>query len=100
MTDEQSLIPYLFVVDSSTMSRTDALEIIDQLPEVVNWQTILPDAAVLISPLRASDLHRVLHDKFQSKKYIITLLESGKKAGWLNRSAWEFMNHPKSADDV
>lgn len=94
--NDQALFAYLFVIDSSQMPLGEALNKVDKLREVENWQTILPDAAVLVSRLGINDLHRLLKTKLLDQKYLLTLLDRGKKAGWLAKDSWTFMNKPTS----
>jgi hypothetical protein len=90
------LLAYLFVVDSSQISLSEALRAIDKLPEIENWQTVLPDAAILISRLNIQRLNEVLKLNFVDQRYLLTVLERGKKAGWLAKRSWKFMNDPTS----
>lgn len=91
---------YLFVIDSSKMSLDDALnDVVDGLKEVVNWQVILPDAAVLVTELSVKDLNQILRTSLPDQKFILVLLERGKKEGWLAKSSWTFMNEPTSVTD-
>jgi hypothetical protein len=94
--NDHSLFVYLFVIDRTQRELGDALKLIDQLPEVENWQIILPDAAALVSRLTTQQLNQKLRAIFPNQKYIVTLLERGKKAGWLAKTSWNFMNEPTS----
>lgn len=93
------LLSYLFVIDSSTMKLSEALDKINELREVENWHTVLPDAAILISRLSVSELQKLIIATIPSQKYILTLLERGNKSGWLAKSAWSAMNSPTSVFD-
>jgi hypothetical protein len=93
MSDED-LLSYLFVIDSTQLPLGDALKTIDQLHEVENWQTVLPDAAVLVSRLSIQKLDELIRSRFVGQRYLLTLLERGKKAGWLAKRSWTFMNEP------
>lgn len=95
MTDDR-LKSYLFAIDSSTMSLDKALEAIDKIREIENWQIILPDVAVLVSRLDIDGLHEALKEGLPKQKFLITLLEQGKKQGWLAKASWAFMNNPTS----
>lgn len=90
------LSAYLFVIDSSTMSRDDAIEAIDDISAVVNWMKILPDAAVLITPDELKVLNAALRERLPRQRFLLTLLRRGEKNGWLAKDAWEFINQPKS----
>lgn len=90
---------YLFVIDSSTMSRDDAVKEIDKIKSIENWQKILPDAVVLVSKNELKELQNILREIFVDQRYIVILLESGNKNGWLAKSSWEFINIPKSVFD-
>jgi len=92
--NDNPLMSYLFVVDSSTMSRDDAIDKIDKIKEVENWQKILPDAAVLISRLTTKRLNDTIRDSLGEQRYLLTKLDS--KNGWLAKKSWDFMNNPKS----
>jgi hypothetical protein len=89
------LASYLFVIDSSTMSRDDAMNIVDTLSEIVNWQKILPDAAVLVSSNSVNDLQKLLREKMPGQRFMLVGLERANKNGWLAKNSWDFMNNPK-----
>ena len=91
---ENALNSYLFVIDSSTMSRDDAMDKINEIREVENWQKILPDAAVLISRLATKPLNDLLRESLGNQRYIVAKL--GSKNGWLAKNSWDFMNNPTS----
>jgi hypothetical protein len=98
---ERGLQSYLLVVDSTKISLTDAIQRIDDVQEVENWQKILPDAAILVSRLGVFELNEIIKNKLSGgARYILVTLESGKKQGWLAKSAWEFMNNPRSVFDA
>ena len=94
------LFAYLFVIDSTQLSLIEALKIVDRLPEIENWQTVLPDAAVLVSRLNVQQLHQLLKANLLEQRYLLTVLERGKKAGWLAKRSWTFMNDPVSVVDL
>lgn len=98
--NDNKLSSFLFVIDSSQKGLSDALGIIDGISEIENWKVILPDAAVLVSRKNINELNELIKSKIPENKYIITLLERGKKAGWLAKSSWEFMNKPTSVFDA
>ncbi len=93
---DDGLFAYLLVVDSTQLSLSEVLKTVDKLPETENWQTILPDRAVLISRVNIQRLDELLKAHFVDLRYLLTILERGKKAGWLAKKSWEFMNHPES----
>ena len=93
------LISYLLVVDSSQKTLQDWIEKIDLLPEIVNWQKILPDAAVLISRAEVRTVNTLLRDAMPNKRYLLVRTEMGAKQGWLAKSAWDFINKPQAVDD-
>lgn len=90
---------YLFVVDSTTMSLDSAINIVDKIDEVVNWEKVLPDAAVLVSKLDIISLQDILHSNLGTQRYLLTALEKGKKTGWLARDSWIFINNPTSVHE-
>ncbi len=94
--NDDDLLSYLFVIDSTQLPLSEALKTIDQLHEVENWQTVLPDAALLMSRLSIQKLDALIRSRFVGQRYLLTLLERGKKAGWLAKRSWEFMNEPVS----
>jgi hypothetical protein len=96
---ENGLFAYLFVVDSTQLPLPEALKAVDRLAAVENWQTILPDAAVIVSRLSVEQLHELFKAQFVEQRYILTRLEKGKKAGWLAKRSWTFMNEPSSILD-
>lgn len=89
------LASYLFVIDGSTMPLNDAIAKIDNMQSVVNWQTIMPDAAILVSALDTNGLNDKLKEEMPGQRYLIVKLESGKKNGWLPKSFWTFINNPR-----
>jgi hypothetical protein len=93
---DDDLLSYLFVIDSTQLPLSEALKTIDQLPEIENWQTVLPDAAVLVSRLSIQKLDELIRSRLAGQRYLLTLLERGKKAGWLAKRSWTFMNEPVS----
>ncbi|WP_129551676.1 hypothetical protein [Komagataeibacter xylinus] len=88
------LVPYLFVVDRSTMSRDAAIDKLDKIKEIENWQKILPDATVLISRLGTKDLNEIIRNTLGDQRYIIARMDSSN--GWLASKSWDFINKPKS----
>lgn len=94
--NNDDLKPYLFVLDSTQMSRDDAIKVIDGIREIENWQKILPDATVLISRLSMNDLQKSLVAALPGQRYLLVPIERYKKTGWLAKSSWEFMNNPTS----
>jgi len=93
---EGQLIAYLFVVDSSQISLNDAISSLDKAREIENWSKILPDGAILVSKLDVKQLHALIKEAIPNKRYLVTALKRGSKEGWLPKTAWEFMNYPKS----
>ncbi|MFN3878052.1 MAG: hypothetical protein ACK4MH_06720 [Brevundimonas sp.] len=91
------LASYLLVVDSSQTALQKWIDEIDMMVEVVNWQKMLPDAAVLVSEQDIRQLNSLLRKVMPNKRYILVEIENGNKQGWLAKSAWKFMNNPKPA---
>lgn len=93
------LASYLFVIDSSQTSISNILSKIDEVTEIENWQMILPDAIVLVSNLTVQELNARIRDVVPKQRFIVTVLERGKKQGWLTRTAWNFINKPAAVDE-
>ena len=91
---------FLMTFDTTQMSREALIEVIDEIPEIVNWYAFLPAAVCLASELSASDVSRLVRARVPDLRFIIVRMEKGQRQGWLPKSAWGFINDPRPADKV
>ena len=91
---------YLMTFDTTQVSRKLLIEVIDEIPEVVNWYAFLPAALCLVSRLSTSDLSRIIRSRLPKLHFILVRLEKGQRQGWLPTSAWSFINDARPAEKV
>lgn len=91
---------FLLSFDTTQMSRKDLIGVVDSIPEIVNWYAFLPATICLVSRLPIADLTRVIRLRLPNLRFILVRLEKEQRKGWLPRSAWDFMNEPRSPEKV
>lgn len=90
------LKPYLFAYNNSGSTKSELLNYIDTIPEIVNWYDALPHTIFLISDKDSNWLSEKIRIKFKEKLFIITEIKVNHN-GLLYEDVWDFINNPKSA---
>lgn len=100
----ENLHSYLIVFNNAFASREEVTDLIDRIPDVVNWRADLPNCVLAISNLSASALSETLAelnigaDGKTKGQYLVA--EVGKnKQGWLPKSMWRMMNEKHLPDE-
>lgn len=88
---------YLLVVDTTQRDTALVIQVIDRLPDVLNWYKFLPAALTLVTALSLPNLQKLLLRELSGTRYLVSLIEPEKKNGWLPKPAWELMNMPVPA---
>ncbi len=85
---------YLLVFDRSQISRDAMTALIDRISDIENWNAFFENAICVASKKSAQSLSQQIRAEIPEQRFIITEVEAGKKAGWLPRSIWAFLNRP------
>ena len=84
---------YLLVFDRSQIPRSIMADTIDR-SDIENWNAFFENAICFASKKDAHSLSQQIRAEIPEQRFIITEVEAGKKAGWLPRSIWAFLNRP------
>ena len=91
---------FLLTFDTTQMSREALIEVIDDIPQIVNWYAFLPAALCLVSQLPTADVSRVIRSRLPELLFMLVRLEKGQRQGWLPTSAWHFINEARPAGKI
>ncbi len=91
---------YLLVFNPLFGTTREVREYVDSRPEILNWQIVLPNTMLLVSDYSAGDLTQILHSlrRRDGARFMIIDVNTDKN-GWLPKTAWTFMNHPKAVGE-
>ena len=92
------LRPFLFVYDSWGLSRKNVLDFLDKCPEIKNWYAILPNSIIIITNRSVGDVAGLFRNKFKERQFILSEIPNNGYDGWLDKTVWDFVQYPKSAD--
>ena len=91
------MTPYLFSFNATMGTRQQVLTYLDSLPQVLNWYAVLPEAVIIISRQSSSKLSDLIHQRYPLSYFIIAEIPRDNNNGWLPKTAWDFINNPKSS---
>jgi hypothetical protein len=86
---------YVLVLDDS-ITRQEAVTLIDQLNSVKNWYACMGHVVLIVSDVSASTLAEQLRPSFSGRRFIV-LDAATDRNGWLPKQAWDFLRNPKAA---
>jgi hypothetical protein len=86
---------YLLVFDGSQVSRDTVIDVIDKIGDIENWFAFFNNAICIASEKDARSLAQQIRTELPKQRFIITEIQAGKKAGWLPKSIWTFLNRPE-----
>ena len=86
---------YLLVFDRSQVSRDTMTDVIDRIRDIENWYAFFDNAICVASGNDARSLAQQIRAELPKQRFIITEIEAGKKAGWLPKAIWTFLNRPQ-----
>lgn len=89
---------YLFVYDADCGTEEEVLAEIDQIPQIVNWQTMLPSSVTLISNDNLRLLTKRLSRRFNGGRFLVNELTNRLTDGLLTTEEWNFINNPEIAE--
>lgn len=89
---------YLLSFNNNQISRKRLTELINEIPEVVNWYGFFPGAIALVSTVNATELGAIIREKRADEAFQFLIVEKGSDSnGWLPKAVWEFLNKPTKA---
>lgn len=91
------LTPYVVTFDPANGSRQDFLNFLDTLVEIKNWYAFLPGAVFVVSDRDLNTISGLIHKRYASRLFFVSVVSRGLNNGWLPQAAWEFVNNPKSS---
>ncbi len=86
---------YLLVFDQTQISRDTMTDVIDKIGDIENWYAFFENALCVGSRKDAWTLSQQIRAELPKQRFIITEVEAGKKAGWLPKTIWAFLNRPE-----
>ena len=90
------LTPFLLIFNQLEGSRQEILNYLDTCKEIKNWYAFMPEAIFIVSDVDAHALSKIFQGKYPNRYFMITEVTVGKNNGWLDKTAWDFINNPKS----
>lgn len=88
---------FIFAFNSSLGSQQSVLDFLDTRPEILNWLNLLPQSIVLVSEKTVSELTDIIRSKYPGHHFIVSEISGLSSNGFLGKTSWEFINHPKSS---
>ena len=85
---------YLLIFDGSQISRETMTGVIDRIKDIENWFAFFGNVYCLASKKDAHALSRRIRTELPEQRFILTEVEAGKKAGYLPKSIWTFLDRP------
>jgi hypothetical protein len=87
---------YAVISASPAEEREKLLEVIDKLPEIVNWRTA-SGAIFVVSEKSENWISNKIHAVFPSLIFLVTLIDVEQSQGYQDEETWKFMQNPKKA---
>jgi len=84
-------LSYIFIHEDAFGSTADIIKYIDDIPEILNWSTELPNSIYLVSELTAKQLFDKIKPFSEKGKFLITETTKNKQ-GWISKKSWAMMN--------
>ena len=88
---------YLLVFDGSQVSRETMTGVVDSIGDIENWYAFFGNVLCLASKKDVRFLSQQIREKLPEQRFIIAEVEAGRRAGWLPKSIWTFLNRPEPA---
>jgi small-conductance mechanosensitive channel len=84
---------YIFVFNAELGGLDAVRDMLDKLPEVINWRLELPSTFFLVSELTADQLAIRIRESTKNKGRFIVAEITGNKQGWLYPKSWSIINN-------
>lgn len=92
-----TLWTYLMVFDYS-VSRSDVLDAVDDLPDAYNWYTCFPNAVFIVAGVSAWELSDKIKNCLPSIGRFVILDTNTDRQGRLPKSAWSLIGKPRAVE--
>lgn len=90
---------FLFVFDSSRVSREQVWRKLDKIAEIENWYSLFANTFCIASEQNAKWLAaRLRDDVIPDVRFLIVEIDPIKRGGWLPRELWEFLSEPTTVE--
>ena len=86
---------WLPAIGQSPIDRQQILNVLDTMPEVVNWRAAV-GAIFIISPGSATTLSEQIRRKLPGLQHVITRIDGFNVDGWADAETWNFVQYPRS----
>ena len=88
---------YLLAFNPQVVPRQTILNFLDTRAEVLNWMAILAGGILVISEQTAQALSALIRQQHPQLWFIVTEIPRGMNDGFLSKTAWDFINAPRSS---
>jgi hypothetical protein len=88
---------YILSLNTSQIERKKVTELLDTIPEVVNWYGFFPGTVALVSTVDATKLGELIRNRQTDEFQFVIIEKADDSNGWLPRDVWDFLNKPKKA---
>ena len=85
---------YLLVFNPIDARREDVRDMIDRIPDVINWHAFFGNTMCLASELGAKELASRINVSMPGLIYFLTEVEPDHKGGRIPESVYRFLNAP------
>ena len=83
---------YLLVL-GATLDFEAVKEFVDGQDCITDWFCSMPNSIFLVSSFSASEIYRLIRNKFKEGRLFLTEVSDGNRQGWLPRSHWAKINN-------
>ena len=87
----------LLSYDETQIEREELTSLVDSCADIVNWMTVLTSSFILISEKTPQEISQFLVQT-RDKPFRHILVPITARAGWLPKTAWEFVKKPKAVE--
>lgn len=89
---------YIFIYSDTLGNLNEVTILLDSIPEIVKWQTDMPNSFILKSDLEAKKLADIIIQKKPNARFFISEITENRQ-GWLPKETWNFIKD-KNNDNI